>query len=221
MKKIITLLLLTFCLPTGFIFASGGGHAISSSNGITSPAQVDSIVKKQIKAIDDSLNKKIKTLNDSLGKYKASEDKAVAHFKKHVKCWPGGTLIILPVLLLLLAMIFLFFLLRGKFRLSDCFKENEPVTVTNPAFLQPNALPNTPQQITIQPNSSSRILAFISGITAVVAAICALSYAFYVNLLTGSFPDFSKLFDAIMGLGIGIVPYGFNRLANGIKPQQP
>ena len=67
----------------------------------------------------------------------------------------------------------------------------------------------TTQQVHI--NSSSRLLAFLSGMATIVFVITMLSYCGYVVLLGREVPDFSRLWTIVAGLGFGVLPYGFNR----------
>ncbi|MBB4804737.1 hypothetical protein HNP38_000009 [Chryseobacterium defluvii] len=85
---------------------------------------------------------------------------------------------------------------------------------------------------TSQKSSISRLLAFISGLVSVGLA-CAIT-TFYMwsyfepdiivsNTSTGTgvpsiqYPDLDKLLTVLLSLGIGVIPYGFNKIGNALR----
>lgn len=132
--------------------------------------------------------------------------------------WRQDVLVLMPVLLfLLLVFISLAVLKRTGFNLGDALSENEPVQKTIP---NPNAnLAAAKPTITISeyPQSSSRLLAFLTSIVAVVLVISVTTYSFYFGLKFGKMPDLGNLQTFAFSLGVGIVPYAFNRIASAFK----
>ncbi len=163
---------------------------------------------KQLSILKDSMAKQINAMTESLKALKKDGGN-----KRYIsrKEW---CLILSPILILFMACFVIMKSLKGKIHLADGFKENEAVTITDTSVTPPITK-------SILPTSSSRILAFMSGTAAIIVAICSVSYVYYMFILTGTVPDLSKFFDIILSLGIGVVPYGFNRLANGIKQPPP
>jgi hypothetical protein len=111
---------------------------------------------------------------------------------------------------------------REDFRLSEALAESNPMfkkNVPNPNFNadNPGDEPPTIEQIDLPNKSTSRIIAFFSGMAAIVISLAATSYFFYMFLKTGKAPEIDKLFDILLGLGIGVIPYSFNKMADAIK----
>ncbi|WP_456325268.1 hypothetical protein [Desulfonauticus submarinus] len=80
------------------------------------------------------------------------------------------------------------------------------------------ASPNDPK---VLPKSSSRLLAFFSGLTAIIIAITVTSAYLYKILVAKDTSDlqlgqFAKF---IASLGIGIIPYITNKVVTGNKPK--
>lgn len=65
--------------------------------------------------------------------------------------------------------------------------------------------------------SSSRLLAFLSGVVALILSVTLILVSLYVYLETGLVPDFSHLVNVVLALGIGVVPYTVNRIAGAFK----
>ncbi|MGA7161333.1 MAG: hypothetical protein WBZ48_10050 [Bacteroidota bacterium] len=132
--------------------------------------------------------------------------------------WGQDLLVSMPVLLLLLLLfVSLAVLKRTGFNLGDALSENEPVqkTIPNPNANLATAKPTI--NISEYPQSSSRLLAFLTSIVAIVLVISATTYSFYVGLKFGKMPDLGSLQTFALSLGVGVVPYAFNRIANAIK----
>jgi len=70
-------------------------------------------------------------------------------------------------------------------------------------------------EITIE--SSSRLLAFLSGVVALALSLTLILISTYTFLNTGIIPDFSHLVNSVLALGIGIIPYSVNRIASSFK----
>ena len=120
----------------------------------------------------------------------------------------------LPVVLFLLVMMVIFSTLRKSgYKISDALKENEPVTITKPAATADGA--STTE--TIQPNSSSRLIAFLTGMTTLVILACVTTYWMYKSFVCSQPIDMSSLTTVFITLGLGIVPYGANKIAGAFK----
>lgn len=105
---------------------------------------------------------------------------------------------------------------------ADAIKANAP------AFLAAGAVPPQVQQpgpvkkdinqgAEGDGQSTSRLVAFISGITSVGLAACITSFYFYRVFLGDTAVDISALSTVLYGLGLGTIPYGFNKIANAVK----
>jgi hypothetical protein len=148
---------------------------------------------------------------------------------------PG--LVAAPLLLFIVASIYVLARLRQEgYRISDALKENYTVDVakTSEAFTAQldvqkelqmegiesarlTAAADTPVS-QIRPQSTSRLIAFLSGMTAIVVSICAVTFFFYVYLRTGQEPKFDNLWNVLLALGVGVIPYAFSRISDAISP---
>lgn len=135
-------------------------------------------------------------------------------------------LIFLPCILFGVVLLFLFMLMRqGKLKLSDFLTENKPVETKrlNP-LIQPMLEANkdistmdTTVTETKLPASSSRLAMVLAGLVAITVSVCASCYYFYIYLKTGKAPDLDGLFNILLSLGIGVVPYGVNKISEAFK----
>jgi len=64
--------------------------------------------------------------------------------------------------------------------------------------------------------SVSRLLAFISGLVSVGLASCITSF-YILRLSKGQTVDFTGLVNVLLVLGMGVVPYAFNKISNAFK----
>lgn len=90
------------------------------------------------------------------------------------------------------------------FKFFDALSTCDPVKAKDP---------NDPNKETFEyRNSSSRLIAFMSGLAAIVISITLMSFYFY-DILIGTTVGkeyFDGIWKIIAGLGIGVLPYGFN-----------
>lgn len=63
------------------------------------------------------------------------------------------------------------------------------------------------------PQSTSRFIAFMAGMTSVSIAVCLTSFYFYRWSLGDREVNFSSLSAVLVGLGLGVIPYGFSKLS--------
>lgn len=149
------------------------------------------------------------------------EDKTVP--KEKVLSWPQKGLILLPLFLFFLCLFITFYYARKNdfdFRKSFYAEEPQQITIqTNPATNPPTTVTTT-LLVNGQPVyklSVSRIIAFLSSLTTLTVVVSFISYYAYCMLKVQALPDFKNLFEVIVGLGLGIVPYGFNKLTATTK----
>ncbi len=71
---------------------------------------------------------------------------------------------------------------------------------------------------TQKPNTSvSRFLAFISGLVSVGLACVLAAFAMWNHFDTNNFPNLNELVGVLLSLGIGVVPYAFNKISTATK----
>lgn len=94
---------------------------------------------------------------------------------------------------------------------SDMAKEREDMIaayVADPTHSQQiSPLPSTHQPNIPMNRSSSRLIAFLSSLSASVLAICIFSYYMYFSIKGMPVPHFEELWPILAALGLGIVPY--------------
>ena len=128
-------------------------------------------------------------------------------------------------MLAVLLFLFVYRVLRqGGYSLADALSENDTV-VTNSAAaanapIAAGPVPNNAQQAqgtqttqTLPGNrSTSRLVLFLSGITAILIAVCITTYYLYYYLCCGKPPELDGLISVLLTLGIGVIPYTVNRV---------
>lgn len=194
-------------------------------------SKVDSIETADIK----ELKKSIKNLKDSLDSVNPINAKKYLKPKTTVELGFLEWMIVwMPVLLFIILFYYLMRRLRAEgFKLADALSSCDPLqidmsrvpdAVTNAST---TADLNTANPITtsskpeiIYVRSSSRLIAFMSGLSAIVIAISLMTFYYYDILANVGDPNSSYLDSAwkvIAGLGIGVIPYGFNMLKEAQK----
>lgn len=69
-----------------------------------------------------------------------------------------------------------------------------------------------------KPNTSvSRFLAFISGLVSVGLACVLAAFAMWNHFDNNVFPELNNLVGVLLSLGIGVVPYAFNKISTAAK----
>lgn len=147
-------------------------------------------------------------------------------------------LVSVPLLLFIIASFYILTRLRQEgYRISDALKENytvdiakTPEAVTAQLDTQREvkaggaeatnlaAAADTPTT-EIRPQSTSRLIAFFAGMAAIIMSVSAVTFFFYVYLRTGQEPKFDSLWNVVLGLGVGVIPYAFNRIADALNPK--
>ncbi|REG78231.1 hypothetical protein [Algoriphagus antarcticus] len=140
--------------------------------------------------------------------------------------------VLMPVLLSLLAAIyFIKWLKKEGYKISNALSDDVPelrleevqtaqidmaksranivdLNALNPANPQAVPVPVVVDTITLPMNrSSSRLIAFLSSMSASVLAICLFSYYMYFAIKGMPIPEFEDLWTILAALGLGIVPY--------------
>jgi hypothetical protein len=162
--------------------------------------QVDSTLLK-LKQLDQKINEISKKQGDLLAKATLvpSATQTVAAGCEDCErqtSWKQKVVIGMPVLLFVIAMIFVTLKLKGEgYQLKNAL-EDEPIitNVANPAFDATNN-PNAPTTIQQKEDtqSTSRLIAFLSGMCAIVISLSTVTYYFYMYFHTGREPNIEKL----------------------------
>lgn len=152
------------------------------------------------------------------------------------------------VLFILLIILIFWKLQLEEYKIGDSLKENQTIDISipNPEYVAPTPIPqakpvqngtnpvatdspvaasvpseNTPPPFvgkTIQPQSASRLLAFISGIITLALSSCLSSFWLFRYFGYGEGPDLNGLTYVLLSLGLGIVPYAVNKITTPSKP---
>lgn len=94
--------------------------------------------------------------------------------------------------------------------ITDKSKNDETQTEIDKLIILSTELPATPRA------SSSRFIALITSLLTLIIALCLCSFFIYFYIATGNAPDISKFSSVLLALGIGVVPYAFNKVATAI-----
>lgn len=136
-------------------------------------------------------------------------------------------IIMLPaILFLLLFFYFMSWLKKENFKLSDALSADESVSksISSETKQDPTDSLKPITTITEIPNyarSSSRVIAFLTGITAIVIAISIVTIYNYAQVSKHTdLIDLDGIWKIIAGLGIGVVPY-VAKTIKGTTPPTP
>lgn len=177
------------------VIANTDSLILKISQGLIAKSKSDSIHYSK-------LEKDVKLLTDSL--LHRSEFCASCQKFNSLTCW-HWVFILMPVFL---AFIFLFWLMRrlvkDKFNFGEAIS-GKPIEI---ATLNKSGAPTTENKAL---PSTSRLLAFMTGISAIIIALSLTSYYAYYEIAECSrVMEFSGLWKILIGLGIGVIPYGIN-----------
>jgi hypothetical protein len=186
--------------------------------------QGDSLVRELVKQNKqtNTILTKVASNTDTLKK----ELRTKAPVNTCIDCTPPHEffrwlLVFLPVILfVLLLWYFLRWMKKDGFKIADALSvdmTDEQVEDLQRAALAPQrraidappGAPDTPPQ-TPEPvlkRSSSRLIAFFSGLAAVIIGICITSYYMYFAMRGATVPKFEDLWPILASLGIGVIPY--------------
>jgi hypothetical protein len=136
----------------------------------------------------------------------------------------------MPIITFIVILVVIFWKLNKEaYKIGDALKENTTIEVSedNPALNEPpkpastgaiqdqvpatpiNSTPYVPK--TIQPKSTSRLIAFISGLISVGLGSCLCSFWMYNYLTKDVYLDMSSVTNVLLALGLGVVPYAVNK----------
>lgn len=141
-----------------------------------------------------------------------------------------------PILLFLLIVCLVFFKLKkDKVSLKDLLLDKDAnvqmeeektqqlkAIVSAPienqaALLQTNMMTGTDPNAQKPNTSVSRFLAFISGLVSVGLACVLATFAMWNYFDNNVFPNLNELLGVLLSLGIGVVPYAFNKISTAAK----
>lgn len=166
---------------------------------------------------------------------KASTDEMEPVEESCIDCKPelGWTwlFVLMPVILsLIIGLFFLNWLKREGYKISNALSEDIPesrleefqnveiqMVQSRAEAFRAGIMPEKPTTESIIPEmdpnslpinrSSSRLIAFLSSLSAAVLAVCLFSYYMYFAIKGMEVPDFEDLWTILATLGIGVVPY--------------
>lgn len=122
-------------------------------------------------------------------------------------------LVLMPVILFLAAFfIFLLILRRENYKLSETLASGMPqiikTTITKPDPADPAKTITETREETYFPKSMSKLAAFIAIVTAIIIAVCGITYHAYFSVkLCSPQPQFTGGWILVALLLIGLIPY--------------
>jgi hypothetical protein len=228
MKKVIAILVLLIASKITF----------SQPNVDTLKLQVETQGKliEGISKTINSLKPKLDTVKDFVTEQKEKSDKA------NIDCGAcdintiGWLLIFSPIWIFLITLIAIRKKLKD-FNLKDALTESElpKKIVPNPEYtalninglaantavsgLLPTLLPATIEVTSTDepPKSSSRYIAFITSALTWIIILCLNCFFIYQYMKTGEAPKLDGLSSVLLALGIGVVPYAFNKISKAVE----
>lgn len=210
--------------------------------GFCSNAQLDSLIKDQGKKID-GLTQTVKVIKQDVDSAKvyiaAQKENATKANKDCGSCEIGFTqwvLIFSPIWMFVIAL----FIIRKKlkdFSLKEALTESElpKKTIPNPEYtadkinllaahdlaigVMSTLIPPTIEVTASDeyPKSSSRYIAFITSTLTWIIVLCLACFFIYQYMKTGKAPELGGLSTVMLALGIGVVPYAFNKMSEAVK----
>ena len=207
-----------------------------------SQAQLDSLVKDQGKKID-GLTQTVKVIKQDVDSAKAyittQKENTTKADKDCDSCEIGFTqwaLIFSPIWMFVIALFVIRKKLKG-FSLKEALTESElpKKTIPNPEYTAANVnmlaahdlaigVMSTVIPPTIEvtasdeyPKSSSRYIAFITSSLTWIIILCLACFFIYQYMKTGRAPELGGLSSVMLALGIGVVPYAFNKISEVAK----
>jgi hypothetical protein len=144
---------------------------------------------------------------------------------KEITGWKGW-LVAGPILLFLIAVCYIILRLRKEgYSLSEMLSTMKSQSVRTIKTVSPDGTTSTVQEedpSSIQLNSTSRTIAFLTGITALIIAITITTYMGYMAIAgCDKSMELDDIWKLLLALGIGVVPYGANVIGGNPKEQPP
>lgn len=108
---------------------------------------------------------------------------------------------------------------KEDYKIGDALKENEIITVSVPNPSEETARSESAPFVDqkTQPKSSSRLLAFLSGMLTLGLSSVFCSFWIYRYFQTGLSTNLDDIVEVLLTLGLGVVPYAFNKISAAIK----
>jgi len=226
MKIILAILLLIICNTNIYSQDSNNSEIKNFQKEITDlKIKQDTILKNLA-----DLNQHFKSLTDS-----KNVKNEISYFEK--------LLSFSPQFIFLIIFLFVWYRLKkGNFNLSDALTSDTPISITKVNIVE--GIPGTPATATtpaipaIAPvissysetfmdnaidgkpvftKSSSRFMAVFSAFTAIVISLSIISFNIYFYFRGSQMPDFKNSLEVLLGLGIGIIPYGISKFTEEAK----
>lgn len=204
-------------VTTMFLLMSGMFFTVSAQN-TTPPVDSVKYYKDSVLKLNKVLEKNATEITQKTAEITELKTKVAQNNCVNVTLSKTAkTIVFTPLLLLLLfTIIFMIWMARSKFTLEDALsiapttEQYEKAQAANLKLRQAGALAATVPDPKPQP-SVSRLLAFLTGISAIIIAICLVSYHGY-SMVTGcnNEKQFEAIWKILVGLGIGVIPYGIN-----------
>jgi hypothetical protein len=212
MKKTILLIFL-FIMFLGF---SQTNPSTSSNPLATVNCTELTKISKSLTKIDSALTQKCNTEKQNEINKQNCTNKELTFYQK--------LLVMMPVLFFI-ALLFIVLKTGEKvgFNFKQAFYCEEPETKIESAATDANPSATiTTTVVDINGNpiyylSSSRLIAFLSALTTLIIVVCIMCYYAFCMMKCHEMPDLKHLMELFLALGLGIIPYGINRLTAPVK----
>lgn len=173
--------------------------------------EVDSAVSKltaEVKRLQEELYKAKKTDKNGKNEQLATENITTDEANLSSLEW---VIVFLPsAFFLLMFYYFMSWLKKDNYRLADALSSCDPVEISDPEK-------SDGSKIDVLPRSSSRMIAFLTGLAAIVVALGVLTVQFYGFLTENKSFETDGMWKLLLSLGIGVIPYGINMFTKNDK----
>lgn len=188
--------------------------AILFSTNRLSFSQTDSALSKKINELTISVNKLVEIMPKSSTENSANKKDSLQKLNTEeiskFNFW-NMSLVYLPIVLfIILVYIVAQKLKKEKFTLAEALSADEPM-VESESTSQDGTV--TKKYGTKFQNSASRLIAFLTGISAFIFTISLTSFSIYTYIKEGTMPDLGRISDLLWTFGIGIIPYASKQLS--------
>ena len=228
MKNILILLVLTI----SFIPSYAQNNLDSVATQVVNQGQSIATLSKNVSTIKTDLDT-VKTHVNAQKENDTKTNKACGICKISPIEW---LLIFSPIWIFVIAL----FMIRRKlkdYNLKNALAESElpKKIIPNPEYtsekintlaandtiagILPTLLPPTIEvtEGTEYPKSSSRYIAFITSALTWIIILCLTCFFIYQYMKTGEAPKFDGISSILLALGIGVVPYAFNKISKAVE----
>lgn len=188
------------------IFFSTWTHSVAIASSDSSTIS-NSVSVNQLMAFTEMMDSIKQEVNKSVSAQASVGQYSLNTFQKCIVLMP----LVLGVLLI---MLILGNLRKANYKLSDALSESQSIPTTNTTTGQDGTSSTTTTNNLTQVKSSSRLVMFISSMVTVIIAICLVSFYIYQVFATGNTPNLGSVTTMLLSLGVGVVPYAFNKITN-------